>query len=680
MAIQTIDRGTAGNASDTFKLGEAFDTCQANDEYLDSIKLTVIETFADLATTPASTAGMIVYVKAYTSGGKGGGTFQDTAGTITNDNVTIINNSVTAGRHWKRINYDALTPYMAGATGDGATNDSPAFQRIANFFSSRGYGKLDLTSGKFILNTLVTFTNCDLIIVGDGIENCSIGVNNATGGILINQTSLKVASPNDTEYHVGCSGFSMYPMVARVSGFGGSGYGLKVARATRRLEHTIYVQIFRDLSFRTKTDIQWPDPTSPQFNQGLYLTNASQTLIDSVHVDQPGGHATSGIRIENGTAIASGVNDGYYQIHIDNVIIAGCKYSIHQTGWIEGLRITNCELTSSTDGAIYANAEGTTFNGSPYCFCGDFVIADCHINGQTRCIDVRNIKDVTIHDNNMYCAFLGASGGATHSLAHIKIDCGADGGGGTYRIHDNYFNNSVAVSQAAISATTSIDISSSRIADYINIHDNTFKMQWIGSGAASSINRAINIIGQHDFVDISANEFESTDAPAGVTAIFNQSSGGYAQNFEAHGNKFRNYNFDYLLTDISDAKIVGGKAYSVSGGGQPILWQGSNRGRVRSIGFTPISSRTTISGATPSTKDNPDCRFFVNNASATNVTNFTDAANGDIIDLSFTNGNTTIVHGATIFLQGSANHNFAAGTSLYLKLDGTLWVEQSRRT
>jgi len=34
MPINTIDRGTPGNPSDIFKVGEAFDTCQANDQYL----------------------------------------------------------------------------------------------------------------------------------------------------------------------------------------------------------------------------------------------------------------------------------------------------------------------------------------------------------------------------------------------------------------------------------------------------------------------------------------------------------------------------------------------------------------------------------------------------------------------------------------------------------------------
>ncbi len=87
-----------------------------------------VETFAALATTPAPVSGMIVYTKQHTSGGVGGGYFQDTAGTITNNGGTLINNTATAGRHWKAINYANITPEMFGCIGDGSTNDAANFQ------------------------------------------------------------------------------------------------------------------------------------------------------------------------------------------------------------------------------------------------------------------------------------------------------------------------------------------------------------------------------------------------------------------------------------------------------------------------------------------------------------------------------------------------------------------------
>lgn len=113
MTIQQIDRGTAGNPNDRFKIGTALDTAQANDEYLDSVKPTVIENFAALASTPV-VAGKVYYLKEYNSGtGLGGGNLLAYTSTDTPDNG-IIFASGTAGIRLKRIDYTFITPEMFG--------------------------------------------------------------------------------------------------------------------------------------------------------------------------------------------------------------------------------------------------------------------------------------------------------------------------------------------------------------------------------------------------------------------------------------------------------------------------------------------------------------------------------------------------------------------------------------
>lgn len=120
-----------------------------------------IDTFDDLATTPATTAGMVVYLKQHTSGGLGGGFFQDTMGSTGTNYGTIINNSVTAGRHWLRINYFKLTPEMFGVVGDGSTNDDTALSR---FLAVSTESKIDRDT----VSTLTVREAIDGYFYGDG--------------------------------------------------------------------------------------------------------------------------------------------------------------------------------------------------------------------------------------------------------------------------------------------------------------------------------------------------------------------------------------------------------------------------------------------------------------------------------------------------------------------------------
>jgi hypothetical protein len=100
-----------------------------------------IEDFSSLATTAAPLAGMIVYTRQHTSGGIGGGYFQDFAGTITNDTGSKINNTITAGRHWKRVN-PQKTPYEFGYL-DGGVDAAVAINACIT-----AYGDCFLDGGK----------------------------------------------------------------------------------------------------------------------------------------------------------------------------------------------------------------------------------------------------------------------------------------------------------------------------------------------------------------------------------------------------------------------------------------------------------------------------------------------------------------------------------------------------
>lgn len=132
MPLQTIDRGTPGNPSDTFKVGEAFDTCQANDQYLDGrisaeIDALTINTWADIGSTTVVGAGQLFTLAQHTSGGLGSGTLISKAGSVTDDGGTK-KNSATGGLYLERIGYEYLTPEMFGVLSNGSTSDNAAIQ------------------------------------------------------------------------------------------------------------------------------------------------------------------------------------------------------------------------------------------------------------------------------------------------------------------------------------------------------------------------------------------------------------------------------------------------------------------------------------------------------------------------------------------------------------------------
>lgn len=170
MAIQQIDRGTAGNPNDRFKIGAALDTAQANDEYLDSVKPTVIDNFAALASTPV-VAGKVYNLKEYHAGtGYGGGDLEAYVGVDTPDNGTIFA-TATAGTLLKRINADFLSVEHFGAIGDNINDDTLSMQR----FLDKGYS-LKGRSGRTYktTNTLfATFDNVVLDFSGSTIDNKS---------------------------------------------------------------------------------------------------------------------------------------------------------------------------------------------------------------------------------------------------------------------------------------------------------------------------------------------------------------------------------------------------------------------------------------------------------------------------------------------------------------------------
>ena len=105
----------------------------------------VVETIADLLLIQGMKSGNIANVLSYRSPNlaeaipyRGGGRLVFDASKIAlNDGVSVFNG-------WVRVKQEDISPFSAGAVGDGVFDDQPSFQKAVNYLSSIGGGTLYL--------------------------------------------------------------------------------------------------------------------------------------------------------------------------------------------------------------------------------------------------------------------------------------------------------------------------------------------------------------------------------------------------------------------------------------------------------------------------------------------------------------------------------------------------------
>jgi hypothetical protein len=107
MPIQTIDRGTSGDTTDKFKIGQALDTCQNNDDYLELNKIGTVATFNTLSST-AGVVGKLLTTVCHTSGSYGSAMFEGVSETHAATDGGSAINSATAGIRWRMIGHNGV--------------------------------------------------------------------------------------------------------------------------------------------------------------------------------------------------------------------------------------------------------------------------------------------------------------------------------------------------------------------------------------------------------------------------------------------------------------------------------------------------------------------------------------------------------------------------------------------
>ncbi|MEQ1066862.1 hypothetical protein ABLB96_11885 [Acinetobacter sp. XH1741] len=124
--------------------------------------MTTVENITELLAIQNPADGQVVYVKSYHLGlGKGGGQFEFNSTKI-NQNDEIINFN-----GWIRINIQAVTPEMAGARGDGITNDSEKIQKMIEFIFKNKFSMYCESTSYGISQTLIIPRNNDQSFVND---------------------------------------------------------------------------------------------------------------------------------------------------------------------------------------------------------------------------------------------------------------------------------------------------------------------------------------------------------------------------------------------------------------------------------------------------------------------------------------------------------------------------------
>jgi hypothetical protein len=145
--------------------GTALGAASISNLALAATTLNVVDTFAQLAFTPANT-GDLVEIKGHTISSYGGGIFVALSGSVQGDGGTRIN--ATGGAfYWQRLNCAELTVEMFGAVGNGIiADDQPAIQAAIIAAEASPYGFLRLANSNYTIKSPLIITKPITIVGG----------------------------------------------------------------------------------------------------------------------------------------------------------------------------------------------------------------------------------------------------------------------------------------------------------------------------------------------------------------------------------------------------------------------------------------------------------------------------------------------------------------------------------
>lgn len=261
--------------------------------------------------------------------------------------ATNVDHYLFLGSTYVAVMASPLTVYVAGAAGDGTSNDSGAFQSCVDYYKELG-GQILVPSGSFLIGTT--------IIRGDGIEFIGDGVKRDYAYVTAPKAGCTEIVIED-----GITGF-IAPTTGRIRHQGGG---------------------FKNIGFRAKTVGTSAYGAPAAYSPNTVVMDTLRTIdvvfdnVDFTCLDKgitnttiDGGQEAARTVIRNWTAqdcnYVFKFNDGAADIKIEDCPIAlHCNYMAHATS-CDGMQITNCRwfqcryTSLHYEDSQFLNVTGTT--------------------------------------------------------------------------------------------------------------------------------------------------------------------------------------------------------------------------------------------------------------------------------------------------------------------------------
>ena len=525
-----------------------------------------------------------------------------------------------------------------GADSTGSSDSSTAFQNAINSLASFG-GCLHIPSGTYKLNSVVTYSGKSLQIIGDGIETTQILVNNSNGAFDLTFTTTTVTFDFLT--------FSNLSIVA--TGSLNNGTALKATWPNPGLLASSPETIIENIYIRSNV-YTVNTASTPYFTNGIYLVNVANSRIQNSFISQIGNQLSKGINIDNSAATSA------FFLKVDGVTIEGNQYGIYQQGWMEAYHIVNCEIAAPEYGIYFNNNTATAL-------LPQMTIEKLHVNAIKKCIYFNNFQDILIDGVNLLMANESRNTTATQINAIELNACKY------IRISNSLITTATAASPGVATSCNAILFTNCLA---VLVTANQFQTE-IGGSITSGNSIGVNVSTSSNVVKIVDNQFR---AQSGTSAKYIYVNPALYSNerIETYNNQFNDGLVGIEYKDVSNGSINNNQFDAI---GTPVSITGTtvpNSNALYIYDNTPRVNQTlTVNSATPSVGSALNTWFAATNTSATTITNFLNGYDGQVINIYFSNSNTTVQANSNVFTYNGSNFTGTAGSLMSLTFIYGVW-------